>query len=347
MGCPNPLFEAVPAAAGQIPWMPLATLPTPVDELPVPAGGQGRLFVKRDDLTSPLYGGNKVRKFEYLLADAKRRGARTLVALGGIGSNQGLAVALHGRAEGFAVELSLAWQPVTDDVRRNLRGMIAAGARLHYATTTLGAVWNASLVARSLRRTGAAPYVLPLGATSALGSLGYVAAALELAGQVRDGLLPEPDRIFVAAGTCGTAAGLAVGCRLAGLRSRVMAVRIAERAFTNTPLLLWQAHRVAGLLATIDRPAPRIRIGWRDVTLISGYAGARYGASTPAAQAAIEWAAPRLTLETTYTGKALAACLDACRKAGQAETILFWNTFNSAPFALARASGLAEAPLRH
>lgn len=318
-----------------------------MEELPVPPGCHGRLFVKRDDLTSPLYGGNKIRKFEYLLADAKRRGARTLVTVGGIGSNQGLAAALHGRAQGFAVELSLAWQPVTDGVRRNLRGMIAAGARLHYARTAIGAVWNAARITRGLRRTGAAPYALPIGATSALGSLGYVAAALELASQVREGLLPEPDRIFVAAGTCGTAAGLAVGCRLAGLRSRVMAVRIARRAFTNTPLLRWQAHGAADLLGRLDRAAPQVRIGRRDATLVSGYAGPRYGAPTAAAQAAIDWAAPRLTLDITYTGKALAACLDACRGMGRSETILFWNTFNSASFAQAPTSSLAEALSPH
>lgn len=330
---------------GRLPWLSLATLPTPVEELALPAGSRGRLFVKRDDLSSSLYGGNKVRKLEYVLADAQRRGARTLVTTGGIGSNQGLAAALHGRALGCRVELSLAWQPVTEGVRRNLRGMIAAGARIHYATGTIGAFWNAALAVRALRRTGSAPYAIPLGATSALGSLGYVAAALELARQVRAGRLPEPDRIFVAAGTCGTAAGLLVGCRLAGLRSQVIGVRIAERAFTNTPLVLWEARRVAALLGRLDRAIPRIRIGWSDVTLMSGFAGPRYGAPTPDAQAAIEWAAPRLPLETTYTGKALAACLDWCRKAGQTETILFWNTFNSAPFALAdRLDGL-PAPL--
>lgn len=341
----NPLFDAFPAGAGEIPWLSLATLPTPVEAWPVPTGGPGHLFVKRDDLTSALYGGNKVRKFEYLLALARQRGARTLVTVGGIGSNQGLAAALHGRSQGLAVELSLAWQPVTDDVRRNLRGMVAAGARIHYASTTIGAVWNARRVTRGLRREGGAPFVLPIGATSALGSLGYVAAALELATQIREGQIPEPDRIFVAAGTCGTAAGLIVGCRIAGLRSRVCAIRISERMLTNTPLLLWQARRVAHLLGRFDQTAARLRLGWRDVELVGGYAGARYGAPTVAAETAVAWAAPHLRLETTYTGKAMAACLEACRGAGAGEVILFWNTFNAAPFPCAEPLAGLPAPL--
>lgn len=344
MASPNPLFDAVPASVGRVPWISLATLPTPVEEWRVPDGCRGRLFVKRDDLTSPLYGGNKVRKYEYVLADARRRGARTLVTVGGIGSNQGVAAALHGRAQGFAVELSLVWQPVTDDVRRNLRGMVAAGARIHYSSTTIGAVWTAARVARRLRRAGAAPFALPIGATNALGSLGYVAAAFELAAQIRAGQLPEPDRIVVAAGSCGTAAGLLVGCRLAGLRSRVSAIRIAERPLTSKTLLMWEARRVAHLIAGFDGATERLRFGWGDVDMFGAYAGAQYGAPTPAANTAIVWAAPHVRLETTYTGKALAACLDACRAARPDETILFWNTFNSAPFVMADAlEGLPPA----
>mgnify|MGYP001159164689 FL=1 len=334
--------------AERVRWRALALLPTPVEVLPSPPGFRGRLYVKRDDLTSSLYGGNKIRKFEYLFARAAHAGARTLVAVGGIGSNQGLAVALHGRALGFSVELSLAWQPITEGVRRNLRGMIAAGARLHYAPTTIGALWHLTRIARGLRRRGAAPFVLPIGATSAESSLGYVFAGFELAEQVRAGLLPEPDRIYVACGTCGTAAGLIVGCRLAGLKSRVSAVRISGRLLTNTPLLLREMRRVASFF--------KVHTGWQDAGLVGGYAGARYGAPTREAEAAIAWAAPRLSLETTYTGKALAACLDACRAADAGETILFWNTYNSASFAMAEGfdglsaalvAELAEPPVLH
>ena len=342
----NLLFDRFPNLRDRLPWLPLATVPTPVEALPSPDGFRGRLFVKRDDLTSPLYGGNKVRKFEYLLADARRRGARALVTAGGIGSNQGLAAALHGAALGFVVELSLSWQPVTEAVRRAVRGMVAAGARIRYARGAVGMFLNAAAAMRERRRAGQTPYYVPIGATNALGSVGYVAAALELAAQIRAGEVPEPDRLFVPAGTCGTAAGLLVGCRVAGLRTRVMAVRVVDRAVANTTLLLWRAHRVAALLARLDPAVPRVRIGRREVDVVGGFAGEGYGAPTPAAEQALAWAAPRLHLETTYTGKALAACLASCRDRASGETVLFWNTHNSASFPTAQDLGGLPASLQ-
>ena len=342
----NALFDRFPTLRDRLPWIPLATVPTPIDELPAPEGFRGRLFVKRDDLTSPLYGGNKVRKFEYLLADARRRGARALVTVGGIGSNQGLAAALHGAALGFAVELSLDRQPVTDAVRLVVRGMVAAGARIRYAAGPVGMLANAAAAIRARRRAGETPYYIPFGATNPLASAGYVAAALELAAQVRAGVVPEPDRLFVAAGTCGTAAGLVVGCRVAGLRTRVTAVRVVARPLANTPLLLWRARRVAALLARLDPAVPRVRIVRREVDLVGDFVGEGYGAPTREAEQALAWAAARLRLETTYSGKALAACLTWCRDRGAGETVLFWNTHNSASFATVQDLGGLAAPLR-
>lgn len=331
----NALFDRLPALAERVPWIALADTPTPITELPAPAGFRGTLFAKRDDLTSALFGGNKVRKFEYLLADAERRGARSLVTMGGIGSNQALAAALHGRARRHAVELSLVRQPVTDAVRRTARGIAASGARVRYAASFAGGIYNARRAVRARRRAGQRPYYIPLGATSALGSLGYVSAGLELAHQVADGVCPPPDCLFVAAATCGTAAGLLLGCRLGGLSTQVVAVRVAHPAITTRALLLWQARRTAALLARLVPSAPRLRIGWSDVSVIGADAYARYGRVTPESQRALEWARPHLALETTYTGKALAACLDRCGAGARDHTVLFWNTHNSSDFGTA------------
>ncbi len=331
----NALFDRFPALADRVPWIALADTPTPVTELPAPDGFLGRLFAKRDDLTSAVFGGNKVRKFEYLLADAERRGARSLVTMGGIGSNQALAAALHGRARRHAVELSLVRQPVTDAVRRTARGIAASGARVRYAASFAGGMYNARRAVRARRRAGDRPYYLPLGATNALGSLGYVSAGLELGRQIEDGVLPSPDCLFVAAGTCGTAAGLLVGCRLAGLGTRVVAVRVAHPAITTRALLLWRARRTAELLTWLAPSAPRLRFGWTDITVIGADAYARYGRVTPESQRALEWARPHLALDTTYTGKALAACLERCESRARDHTVLFWNTHNSSDFGTA------------
>lgn len=329
-----------------MPWIPLARTPTPINELPAPPGFDGRLFVKRDDLTSTLYGGNKVRKFEFVLADAERRGAQSLVTIGGIGSNQALAAALHGRARGLAVDVSLVRQPITDAVRRTLRGISASGARIHYAASIPGGLVNAWRALRERRRVGERPYYVPFGATTPLGSLGYVAAGLELAAQVRAGACPPPDRLFVAAGTGGTAAGLLVGCRLGGLETRIAAVRVAHPSISTRAMIAWHADRAAALLWHVAPSVPRTRFRWRDADVFGSHAGAGYGHVTAAACHAIEWAGDHLVLDTTYTGKALAACLAHCRSGTHERTILFWNTHNSQDFAVAPDFAGLPVPLR-
>lgn len=273
-----------------------------------------------------------MRKFEYLLADAERRGAHALVTMGGIGSNQALAAALHGRARRHPVELSLVRQPVTDAVRRTARGIAASGARVRYAASFAGGVYNARRAVRARRRAGDRPYYIPLGATNALGSLGYVSAGLELARQIADGECPSPDCLFVAAGTCGTAAGLLVGCRLAGLGTRVVAVRVAHPAITTRAMLLWQARRTAALLARLVPEAPHMRFAWSDITVAEADTHAGYGYVTPEALRAIEWADAYLALEPTYTGKAMAACLARCGSRAPDHTVLFWNTHNASEY---------------
>jgi D-cysteine desulfhydrase len=341
----NALFTRYPGLRRRLPWTPLATLPTPIDAWPPSPEFPGGLFVKRDDLTAPLYGGNKVRKFEYLFPAARERTAQTLVTLGGLGTNQGLALALHGRAAGFAVEVSLAPQPITPGVVTNLRGLLASGATLHFARTGPGSLWKAWRAVRVRRAAGARPYFIPAGASTPLSTAGYVAAALELAGQVEQGLLPIPDRIFVAAGTCGTAAGLVAGCKLAGLPTRVTAVRVLGSLHSNRRAVVRLARRALALLRSLDPVVPDIPISGGDFDLMTDFLGPGYGVPTAAGRAAVAWAAPRLRLDTTYTGKTLAAGLALGAAAGE-RPVLFWNTYNSASFPQAADLGVLPHGLR-
>jgi D-cysteine desulfhydrase len=328
----NALFEAHPVLARSVPWRPIGTFPTPVEEMPAPTGaGDIRLFVKRDDLSSALYGGNKVRKLEHFLAEAELASRRTLVTLGGVGSNHALATARHAAALGLHVDLVLYDQPPGPAVSRNLGGFLAADATLHYA----GSIPNSFLTARRVHRRrsqeGEKPYFIMVGGTSRLGCIGYVSAAYELAEQVRRGALPEPDRLFVPLGTCGTAAGLVAGFKILGMRTRVTAVRVADAFVANRFVLRHLAQDVAAFLHAADRSVPPVEIGEADFDLVTGYLGTGYGYSSSPAEAALRWASPQLALDTTYTGKALAACLDYCRRAPDGTTALFLNTFNSAP----------------
>lgn len=330
-GRSSPLFDRFPGLADRVPWRPLGAFPTPVETMPTPPGSRGvRLFVKRDDLASDLYGGNKVRKLEHFLAEASLASRRTLITLGGIGSNHALATAMHGAAAGFDVDLALYDQPVTPFVRRNLGGFLAAGARLHHAGSMPAAFVAASRLRSRLTREGAAPHFVMVGGTSRLGCLGYVSAGLELAAQVEAGVLPAPDVIFLPLGTCGTAAGLLVGLRLGGLASRVVAVRVADAFPANARVLLYFARDVADFLHAADPAVPRLRLGRADVEVATTYLGEGYGHPTVHGENAVRWAAPQLSLETTYSGKALAACIDLCRDAPPGSTALFWNTYSSA-----------------
>lgn len=337
-GQSNPLFVRYPALAESVPWIPLAELPSPVDELVPPDGmRRGRLFVKRDDVISPLYGGNKLRKLELTLAEACLAGADTLVTLGGIGSNQAVATSLHGSRLGFDVELSLFDHPVGRQTLPNLRGCLAAGARVHYADRLAGCLWNARSAVRRLRNEGATPYFLPPGASNRLGNTGFVIAGLELAEQVAAGLLPEPDTIFVGAGTCGTAGGLLAGLRLGGLRSQVVAVRTAEPAVANRFTVRAFASDCLRWLSRLDPAVAAEGAGIDGLVIDGDHLGEAYAVPTPEAEAAVAWAAPQLQLETTYTGKALAAALRYCRGPGRDRNVLFWNTFNSQDFPKADA----------
>lgn len=320
------LFERFPTLQGRIPWTPLGRWPTPVarlDGLSRRIGGE--LWVKRDDLSAPRYGGNKVRKLEHLLAQAQACQADRVVTVGGIGSNHVIATAVFAADLGMSTWAVVVPQPVTPAVHRNL----ALARALEVELIPCAARPLVPLCLSSARRrAGPAAFLIGPGGSSPLGTLGYFSAGLELGEQVAAGLLPEPDEIYLPLGSGGTMAGLAMGCAAGGLRSVVVGVRVVERLLTNLSLVRLLVRRTRRLLraAGIEAshlPAPRMRV-------VHGYLGRCYGAPTEAGEQALGLAqeSDGLELETTYTAKALAAFIDDSR-ARPDRTALFWNTYNS------------------
>lgn len=295
----------------------LGTYPTPLEHLE-----DLGLWVKRDDQVGALYGGNKVRKLERLLGAARASGKSRILTIGAAGSHQVVATALYGRREGFDVEAVLVPQPPSEHGRRNLRVALAQGLEPVVATS-----WPAApALARALVRGDT--YFVPLGGSNALGSLGFVDAANELAGQVSSGAMPEPDVVVVAMGSGGTAAGLAVGFEASGMRTRVVGVAISQ----PVPVLAAMARRVAkktaeraGLSgAQAARAVKRIEVDRR-------WVGRGYGWPLPEGQAAIDDAARAgVVLDPTYTAKAFACALSLAR-ARQVGRILYWHTLSTAP----------------
>jgi len=342
------LFRAYPGLRDHIPFRSLATLPTPVEKLDIINGtATGRLWVKRDDLTSPHYGGNKIRKLEHLLEHALQQGCNSLITIGGLGSNHCLATAIHGARLGIKVHLSLFDQPVTSFVRQNLAGYLAAGAEIHYCATLKKAYGFSRGLLKQLKKKKENPYFILSGGTCGLSNVGHVNAAFEIREQIERGDLPEPDRLFVAAGTCGTMSGLIAGLKLADLSTRVVGVRVVDGFPAYPRVIRYYAQSVADQLRKFEPSMAKVHIGMSDFELMTGYLGDGYGVVTAEAVEAVRQASPAITLETTYTGKTLAACIDYCRKGSSAENILFWNSFNSSPFEQSTTPGaLPESIIR-
>src|SRR3954469_6520611 len=180
------LFRRFPQLQSTVPWVPLANLPTPVTSVAIPAP-DGRLVevaIKRDDLSGDIYGGNKLRKLEFLLADAKARGARRLITAGAFGSHHALATAVHGRRMGFDVTVVLFPQHVTPHVRDIVLMIAGLGAEIRF---TRRMEFVPVALARVRRSYGPDAYVIPPGGSDAIGTLGYVECGLELAQQIFSG----------------------------------------------------------------------------------------------------------------------------------------------------------------
>ena len=203
------------------------------------------------------WGGNKVRKLEWILPEARRRGARTILTVGGLGTNWGLATALYGREHGIATALMLLDQPVDEHVLAQQERLKASGAALHYTHTKARTVASLPLLMARHAGGGRPPYLQPAGGSSAVGALGYVEAAYEIADQVEAGELPAPTHVVTTVGSGGTAAGLALGLALAGIEATVVGIVVNDGLRLDTPALTRLAGRTGKLLPSAEpRSAP-------------------------------------------------------------------------------------------
>jgi D-cysteine desulfhydrase len=308
--------------------LPLGEAPTPVDRLGPALVDDVEVWVKHESAYGEGgWGGNKVRKLGWIIPEAQRRGVRTLFTVGGIGTHWGLAAALYGREHGLHTLLGLVDQPVDDHVRAQLGRLERSGAQLHrYRTPARLRLAAPGLVARALLRDRRLPWYLPAGGSNEYGALAYVEVALEIAEQVRRGELPEPATLVTAVGSGGTAAGLALGLRLAGLRTRVFGVVVNDAFPLTAEVITGLADKTAELMTRSGAPVS-VRLRPEDVTMRTDWLGTTYGDPTPASVTAVRDAATAgLTLEPVYTGKALAAMRDETDSPAMRPPILWLNT---------------------
>ena len=289
----------------------LAQLPTPLEEAPRLSEALGvRLLVKRDDLTGLALGGNKARKLEHLVADARARGCDALVTSGGPQSNFARMTAAAAARLGMECHLVLGGDPLAA-ASGNLILDRLFGATLHFAGTSDWRAWEARVDALA-RELGPRAYPMPIGGASAVGALGYVSAAEELVGQLAE----PPAWIVVADGSGGTHAGLLVGLPP---EVRVLGVDVARPPRPHAERVPELAEETAKLAR---RPLPRYALELADHT------GPSYGAITDECRDAVRLAARTegLVLDPVYTGKAMAGLVAAARSGRVRGTVVFWHT---------------------
>ena len=305
------------ALLNRFPRWPIGNFPSPIR--PAASHEGHRFWIKDDGRCSDVYGGNKVRKLEYLLAEVQRCRKKVLVVHGDIESHTVQACGIWGNRAGLevhAVVFPHRNQSLNVPEFSRLREI---PVQVHLQRTMLGVVLQAHWI--GWRKHG---YVVPLGASTPLATVGYVQAALELQEQISAGLLPEPRSIYLPFATGGSVAGLLIGLTLAGMATRVVAVQTVdgiianqkrlERLVKKTLAVLGADgglfHRCMNQLDFIDRQ--NLGSGYRDVP--------------PKVVAAVVTARQHgLHLEPVFSGKAFAALLDALPKFPNGE-LLFWNT---------------------
>ena len=324
------LLRRYPTLAETLPHTLLGNWPTPVNRLRH-LERDNQIFIKNDGASGPLYGGNKVRKLEFLLAAAQAQGCREVLTFGVAGSNHALATALYAESLGLRCISILTPQRNARYVAKNLLAALTTNAELHHYGSEAAALHGARFqILRHRRTTGIAPMVIAGGGSSPTGTVGFVNAAFELAAQIDSGQLPEPQRLYVALGTMGTAVGLLLGLRAAGLATEIVPIRVVRNSIANLQAMRRLHYQTNRLLNEHDSSFPLLPF---EVDCIRhDQFGKQYAEFTPDGMAAKKLLAERedLALEGTYTGKSMAALLadtDSGRLAGK--NVLYWHTYNS------------------
>ncbi|MFC1682869.1 D-cysteine desulfhydrase family protein [Candidatus Zixiibacteriota bacterium] len=305
----------------------LANLPTPIQKLEkLTALFDGpEIYIKRDDLTGVGLSGNKVRKLEYLLADAKEKEADTLITCGGIQSNHARATAIAAAQNDMSSVLVL-----RGESERPYDGNVLLGrlvdAQIRLVTPEQYAERIDQImeeVAGELREQGRRPYVIPEGGSNSIGVWGYIRAGGEIRDQLEEMDL-EVDVIVTAVGSGGTLAGLVVGRKLNNLKARMVGFNVCDTAEHFQAL-------IGRLVAeTIKRYRLPVQVAEDEIELINGYVGRGYALSRPEELALIRQVAKAegIFLDPVYTGKALFGLADQIHQGRfkTGEKVLFLHT---------------------
>ncbi|NBZ73943.1 D-cysteine desulfhydrase [Klebsiella quasivariicola] len=290
----------------RFPRLELIGAPTPLEYLPRLSDHLGReVFIKRDDTTPLAMGGNKLRKLEFLAADALREGADTLITAGAIQSNHVRQTAAVAAKLGLHC-VALLENPIgtraenyLSNGNRLLLDLFNTQVEMCDALTDPAAQLDE--LATRIEAQGYRPYVIPVGGSNALGALGYVESALEIAQQC-DGAV-EISSVVVASGSAGTHAGLAVGLEQLMPQAELIGVTVSRSVADQLPKVVALQQAVANSLALQAQA---------DIQLWDDYFAPGYGTPNEEGMAAVKLLAQLegILLDPVYTGKAMAGLID-------------------------------------
>lgn len=290
----------------RFPRLELIGAPTPLEYLPRLSDHLGReIFIKRDDTTPLAMGGNKLRKLEFLAADALREGADTLITAGAIQSNHVRQTAAVASKLGLHC-VALLENPIgtraenyLSNGNRLLLDLFNTQVEMCDALTDPAAQLDE--LATRIEAQGYRPYVIPVGGSNALGALGYVESALEIAQQCEDAV--EISSVVVASGSAGTHAGLAVGLEQLMPQAELIGVTVSRAVADQLPKVVALQQAVANSLELQAKA---------DIILWDDYFAPGYGTPNEEGMAAVKLLAQLegILLDPVYTGKAMAGLID-------------------------------------
>ena len=326
---------------GGLPRLKLAALPTPLEEAPSLSAylGGPRIMIKRDDITGLAFGGNKVRKIEYLMGEAVDRGCDVVVTVGAVQSNHARVTAAAARRLGLdAIVVLSGEEPVQRQGNLLLDAIFGAEIRIVNTEDDYVLMGVVEDVARDLRRQGRSPYVIPRGGATPLGAAAFANAGLELLDQLNTRGI-RADAVVHASTSGGTQAGLYTAMKVTQTGIRVVGVSAGPSREVVTGRVRALVGDLVRLLGLDWRPHPD------DIVVTDEYVGEKYGVPTPACLDAIRLVARTegILLDPVYTAKAMTGMIDMVRRGEFTpdQTVVFWHT-GGQPAVFAYAGWLSE-----
>ena len=312
---PHAAATAAPRApvstpAGKLVGHPRVSLvlePTPLHLAPRLSRELGaRILLKRDDLAGVGLGGNKLRGLEYIVADALGQRCDCLVTGGGPQSNWTMLAALACLRHDIEPHVVCYGTSAASEGNMRLHRWLGVDVRFTGVPDRSSVDAGIEATAAELRASGRRPYVTPRGGATALGSLGYVRASIELADQL-SGLGEQPSAVWTATGSCGTQAGLVAGAALTGAPHAVVGVTVSRPVAEAAGRVRALAAGAMSLLAAGPPVTPPV--------VLDGWIGPGYGVPSPegAAAARLVAASEGVFLDPVFGAKAMAALIARCR----------------------------------